>query len=352
MPPVRRRLAFKPAWVAALTAASALFSAHAHASGCGSNPAFSTCFDANSLWLPAGRAKFVSLPDARVDAVGVITFGLTTEWLRRPVLLHLASPDRDGRNVDALGDALDASLLISAGVWKNIELTLATPARLYQSGSGAGGVSSQTAPAIAHGALRNPRLGLGYSLNDALGTRGLGVRLALEASLPLAGDDELAGETSVVLMPSATLAAGVRRFRLAFSAGARLRRRLDVGEARLGNQAFLGLGFGMELLEPGLLFVGVEAFGLPPLASSQASQHDVALRGETLFPAEWLASVHTCFHKQGHWTLGIAAGSGIPLSSETRLGPTGSGTDHFLGLTTPSMHSLVMLRFAPPEAAP
>ncbi len=352
MPHLRRCLASKIGSVTALgyAFASVVFSTQARAADCGADPALGTCFDANSLWLPASHATFVSLPDARVDAIDTITFGVATEWLHRPVVLHLASPDRDGREVNALDDAFDASLLISAGVWKNIELTLAAPARLYQTGTGAGGVSSQNAPGISHSALRNPRLGIGYSPNDAFGTRALGLRLGVDAALPLGQASELAGETSVVLMPSVTLGAQPGRFRLGLSGGARLRRGLDFGEVRLGNQAFLAIGAGLELLYPGLLFIGIEAFGLPPLANSQARQHSDALGAETLFPAEWQASVHTSFRRRGSWTLGVAAGSGIPLSSETRANATRSSTSHFVGVTTPSLRSLLVLRFAPPDA--
>ncbi len=321
----------------------------AQASGCAPDAALSACFDANELWLPAGPASFISLPDTRVTRVGQVSFGVASEWLHRPVVLHVSSPDRDGRTVNVLDSALDASFFLGFGLLKNLELSLAAPTRLYQTGTGSGGVGSQTAPPLERNAVLNPRLGLSYSLDDALATRGLGLRLGFDASLPLANESELAGERSVVAMPSATLSVRAGAFRLGASVGARLRNAVDFASVRLGNQGFAALGLGLEVLDPGLLFVDVEAFALPSLGSSRAATADSTVSSESLIPAEWLLSVHSCFEEHGTWTLSVAAGTGIPLSSETRETSDGSTTVHFLGLGAPDLRSLVVLRFAPPE---
>ncbi len=311
----------------------------------------SACFDANELWLPAGPASFVSLPDTRGTGVGRVSFGVASEWLHHPVVLHVASPDRDGRDVNAVDSALDASFFLGFGLFKNLELSLAAPTRLYQTGTGSGGVSSQTAPPLEHNAVRNPRLGLAYSLDDALATPGLGLRLAIDASLPLANESELAGERSVVAMPSATLGVQAGAFKLSASVGARLRSAVDFANVRLGNQGFGALGLGFDVFDPGLLFVSVEAFALPSLGTSQAVAANSAISSESLIPAEWLLSVHSCFVEHGTWTLSVAAGSGIPLSSETRQTSTGEATARFLGLGAPDFRSLLALRFVPPESA-
>jgi hypothetical protein len=321
------------------------------ASACAPNAALSACFDANQLWLPAGSASFISLPDTRVTGVGQMSFGVASEWLHRPVVLHVSSPDRDGREVNVVDTALDASFFLGFGLFKNLELTLAAPTRLYQTGAGSGGVSSQTAPPLERNAVRNPRLGLGYSLDDALAIPGVGLRLGFDASLPLANESEFAGERSVVAMPSATLSLQTGPLKLGASLGARLRGALDFAGVRLGNQGFGALGLGFEVLDPGLLFLSLEAFALPSLGSSLAASGNGAVSSESLIPAEWLLSVHSSFEKQGAWTLSLAAGSGIPLSSETRETSTGSSTARFLGLGTPDFRSLVVLRFAAPEPA-
>ncbi len=332
--------------------ASALFARPVQASGCASNAALSTCFDANSLWLPTGSATFISLPDTHVIGVGQVSFGVASEWLHRPVVLHVDSPDAGGRDVHALDSALDGSFFLSFGVAKHLELGLAAPLRLYQTGAGAAGVDSQSAPGVERNAVRNPRLGLGYSLDDALATHGVGLRVALDAALPLANDQEFAGERSLVAMPSATLALTLGTLRLQAGLGTRLRHGLDFGGVHWGNQGFAALGVGLALLDQGQLFVGVEAFALPSLGHSQALLGNSVASSETLLPAEWLASVRSCFEKNGAWSLSLAGGTGIPLSSETRASATGPSTTHFLGLTTPDFRALLVLRFAPSARTP
>jgi len=247
--------------------------------------------------------------------------------------------------------AVDSSFFLGFGVQKNLELSLAAPMRVYQSGAGAGGVSAQSAEPVERTAVRNPRLGVGYSLDGALATRGLGLRLALEASLPLGDAGAFASEHSVVAMPSATVAGRVSRLTLGASLGARLRSAVDFGGVRLGNQGFLGLGVGVDLLDPGLLWLSIEAFGLPPLSNTRPSHTSPQISAATLFPAEWLAGVHSSFGTHGTWTLSLAGGTGIPLSSETRQGPTGPTTNYFLGVGTPDFRSLFVLRFVPAAAS-
>jgi hypothetical protein len=330
----------------------ALTSRAAQASGCASNPAFSTCFDANSLWLPAGHASFMSLPDTQVSAVRQVSLGIAIELLHRPVTLHVASPDSDGRDVHAIDAALDASFFMGIGVWKNLELTLAAPMRLYETGTGAAGVTSQNAPPIERNAVRDPRVGLGYSLDNAIAIHGLGLRVAVDGSIPLADDSELAGEGSVVVMPNAALGLQAGPLKLGVSLGARLRHAQDFGDVRLGNQGFVALGLGVDLLDPGLLFLSLEAFGLPSLGSARAPAASAAVTAETLVPAEWLASIHSSFLENGSWTLSLAGGTGIPFSSETRQTMNGTSTTHFIGLSSPDFRALLALRFAPPAPSP
>lgn len=338
-----------PWFLGALLSASALSARPVSAAGCASNATLSACFDANSLWLPAGKASFISLPDTPVTGVGQMSFGVASEWLHRPVVLHVDSPDTGGRDVHVVDSALDASFFLAFGVAKDLELNLAAPLRLYQVGAGAGGLDSQSAPALERNAVLNPRVGLGYSLDDALALSGFGLRLALDASLPLANAQEFAGERSVVAMPSASASLSVGLLRVQASVGVRLRRGLDFGGIHLGTQGFAAFGIGLELLDRGQLFVGLEAFALPPLSHSRATLSDSVATTETFLPAEWLASVHSCFEKHGSWSLGVAAGTGIPLSSETRDSPEGPTTSHFVGVTAPDFRSLLVLRFAPPE---
>lgn len=326
---------------------SALFTGSAHAEACGASGNLEPCFDANSLWLPAGRTSFMTLPDTRVNAPGKLGVGLATELLRAPVTFQVSSPDRGGRTVFVVDDAVDSSLFFAVGVPDRLEATATLPARLYQRGAGAGAAASQSAPPIEQSALRDPRLGVAYSLDDALNAPGYGLRLGVELSLPLGDERGMAGERSVVAAPSVTF--GWRRHLVAFraSAGARLRRSVEFGDVRLGSEALIALGLGVDVLDPGLLFFSLEGFALPPLGSSRASTANEEITSVMWLPAEWCFAARTSFRRDSAWSLAGSFGTGLPLSSETRSTSTGADTSHFLAVTEPAWRSVLYVRFTP-----
>ena len=318
---------------------------------CSNEVGLSPCFDVNGLWLPAGRATFSSMPDTRLTEPGQIGFGIAGEGVHQPLLVHVASPDRDGRDVHVLDYALDVSYFFSLGLLPNLEATVLSSMRVHQSGAGVGGVDSQSAPPLARNAVRDPRVGVGYSLDDALAVPGFGVRVGVDLTLPLGDRNPFANERSFVVMPNATF--GFRHGVLQLNAelGARLRQSVDFAGVRLTNQGFVALGAAVELLRPNWLTASAEAFGLPPLADSRGSAASPLVSEARLFPAEWLAGLHSSFGSRGPWTLSISGGSGIPLSSETRESSTGPHTSHFLGMTTPDFRALVVVRFAAAQSA-
>jgi len=338
---------------AALLSVTVLSTRMARAEGCAESEPFSPCFDANSLWLPAGRATFASMPDTQVLSPGQLGFGTAAELLHQPVMLRVASPDRDGRDIQVVDHALDVSYFLAFGIARNFEASALASLRVAQSGAGVGGIDSQAAPALARNAVRDPRLGVAYSLGDALGARDFGLRVALDASLPLGNRDPFASERSFVVMPNATFGYRKGALQLRAELGVRLRREVDFGGVRVGNQAFFALGVAARLF-PGWLTVSAEAFGLPALSDSRGSAASPRVSSARLFPAEWLAGVHSSFGTSGPWTVSLSAGSGIPLSSETRDSPSGPQTSHFLGLTSADFRALLVVRFAPTDltAAP
>ena len=343
----RRCVLGRPGFCALFSVLCTLLTAPARAESCASGVSLAPCFDANSLWLPAGPAAFMTLPDTRVSAPRKMNFGIATELLRAPVVAHVASPDSSGRDVQIVDYAFDASLFAAVGVLDNLQLSLTLPTRLYQRGAGAGGVTSQSAPPVEQTALRDPRLGAAYSLDDALARTGIGLRLALDVSLPLGNEAAFSGERSVVVQPSATTGWQSPRFALRASVGARLRSATDFGDVRLGNEGFLALGAGVDVLDPGLLFLSLEGWALPPLGGSRAPTANAAVSGVSLLPAEWLFAVRSSFRPDSEWSLSAAFGTGLPVSSETRRSPAGESTSYFLGMTEPEWRTLLAVRFAP-----
>ena len=317
---------------------------------CGrAQPAFAACtgltpcFDANSLWLPAGHSEFLSLPDTRTDAPGQLSFGAAAELLHGPVTGHVSSPDSGGRDVHVVDYAQDLSLSFALGLVERLELTATLPARLYQNGAGAGGLDSQSASSVAPTVLRDPRLALAYSFDDLLRMPELGARAALEASLPFGDEAAFAGERGVVLAPSLTFGARFERVATRLELGARLRESSDYGDVHFGDQGLIALGVGGDVFTRGLLFVSVEAFALPPLGSNRAPTASSTLTAERWFPAEWLLAASTTFRPHGQWQLSASFGTGLPFSSETRAG----ASEEFLAVTTPAWRSVLSLHFAP-----
>ncbi len=336
---------------AVLLSVNAIRAGAARASECANGAGFSPCFDVNTLWLPAGRASFLSMPDTQLTKPDQIGFGVASELLHQPLSLRVASPDRDGRDVHVLDYAVDVSYFLSFGLPANLEATVLASLRAYQSGAGVGGIDSQSAPALTHNAVRDPRVGVAYSLDDALAAPGFGLRLGVDATLPLGDRNPFANERSFVVMPNATFGFQKGPLRLRAELGARLRQAVDFGGITLGNQGFVALGVAVDLL-PGWLVVSAEAFGLPPLSDNRGSAASPWLSEARLFPAEWLAALHSSFGGHGSWTVSLAAGSGIPLSSETRDSSSGPQTSHFVGATSPDFRSLVVVRFATAKERP
>jgi len=287
------------------------------------------------------------MPDTRVIGPGQLGFGAAGELLHQPIVVRAPSPDRDGRDVQVLESAVDVSYFLALGVLRNLELSALASLRVHQSGAGSGGIDSQSSPALSHNAVRDPRLGVAYSLDEAIALRGFGLRLALDATMPLGDRDAFATERSFVVMPNVTL--GLQRGRWKFSAelGARLRRTVDFAGVELGNQGFFALGFAGSVL-PNWLTLSAEVFGLPPLSENPGSAASPRITSTRVFPAEWLLGAHSSFGSGGPWTVSVAAGSGIPLSSETRETSNGAETSYFAGVTTPDFRSLLVVRFAPP----
>jgi hypothetical protein len=337
----------KPGFCALFIAACSLVAPPARADNCSSSAGLSPCFDANSLWLPAGRTTFVSIPGTSVNAVGKMDLGLATEFLHGPVLAHVSSPDSAGRDVHIVDDAFDASLLFAIGVLPHLELSAVLPTRLYQSGAGSGGLTTQSSPSVEQSALRDPRLGAAYSFDDALAHYGFGLRVAVDASLPLGDKTAFAGSRSAALAPSTTLAWRIGRAILSANIGARLRGSVDFGDVRLGSQGVVALGAGADALARGLLSFSLEGYVLPPLGSSRASEANPAITGVTLLPAEWLVAARTSFRPDSDWSLSASFGTGIPVSSETRRSGTTTDTAYFLGLTEPAWRTTLTVRFAP-----
>lgn len=347
--PVRRGIVAFAACVASLSAALP-----ALADECAPESGVSPCIDADSLWMAPDASRFFAIPSARAGVPGTFTSGVAMTFLSHPVVLHAVSPDPAGRDIVVVDKRLDATILERYTATPRLDLHVALPLALYQSGSGVEGVTSQSAPPIARTAVRDPRVGAGYVLHQRAwdgGRRRVAIKARFELALPLGDRRALAGEPSIVGAPSLAFEARLGRLHGGALIGARLRETVAIAGSRVGDQAVAAVGANVDLLPHGLLSLGVEAWVLPMLVSQDHTLPDgTRVDNGVLAPSEWLASVSSS--PTDDLVLELGGGTALPLSSEHRVAPDGSeSTAGFAGLGSPAYRFAVAVRYQPRDAA-
>jgi OmpA-OmpF porin, OOP family len=344
---VRRRLSLV-AGLAAFFLAAIGIRGTAQADGCEPPSGVSPCVDANSLWLPAGDARFLSIAPALPARREGFSFGLAVSFLDRPVRLLAPSPDPEGREINLVKDSLDAALLVAYGATQRLELTMAVPMALYQRGSGVQGFTSQSAPPLQTTAVRDPRLGAGLSVIEhrPLGFAG---KARLEVSLPIGGEQNLAGGRTIAFAPGFAMELHRGRFRLGSEIGFRLRGVSEIAGTRVGSEATLALGVSFDVLRDSLLTVALESWMFPSLVSQARDMPDgTRARNVVLAPSEWLVSVRSVPLLGVAFQLG--GGTALPLSSERRIFADGtSDVEYFAGVTSARWRLVLVARYALPD---
>ncbi|HEX4336753.1 MAG TPA: hypothetical protein VH062_12625 [Polyangiaceae bacterium] len=326
----------------------------AQAAGCSPSTLQSTCFDADTLATPFAPSDFFMLSRPRAMAANSWSLGLDLTALHRPVTLRVPSPDPRGRELDVVGELFDGTLAVAGSPLRHLELGAALPFSLYRTGTGLTGVTSQTGPGLPRSAFRDLRFGAGYDIFQALldgGSTVVNGLVRLDFSLPTGQSGSFAGERSVVTEPALDVGLTSGRFFASVEERVRLREPVTFGSELLGTQWLSALGVGVDVLDHERLRVGVEADVAPYLASRGRTFPDgTRVEAATLVPAEWMLSVRT---RLDHYVLGLGGGTGIPLSSETRVDATGAKTsDSFASVTTPSYRFALTVRYVLPTSSP
>ena len=279
----------------------------------------------------------MSIPAAEALPEESVAFGMAIGYASRPITLVAPSPDPEGREIRVVDHLVDATFLWSYAATERLDFALATPFVLHQTGAGADGVTSQSAPPLTRTASRDPRIAAGYSFTLA---RGLALKPRAEVLLPL-GDEHLhAGEAGFVFAPS--LAASVERgaFFAGSELGVRLRETVHIATASVGSEIASSLGAGVHILSRERLSFAAEAMLRPSLVEQNRARGDALL-----VPAEWLASFRSAPFASPDLLLQLAGGGGIPLSQRIESGTT----EHYLGVTTPRFRILAVVRYAPAD---
>jgi hypothetical protein len=307
---------------------------------CDAGATVSPCFDADALWVPTGATRFVTLPSARPLAAQSSTLLLAGGLALHPVLLHVPSPDPEGREVHVVSATTTLTLGVGFGLGRGFGFHVELPFVPYQKGTGVEGVTSQSAPPLGSAAVRDPRLGVAWTALGADPREAVALAARFELVPPLGNEELLAGTRGTTFAPGATLSFETDRLAVGLDAGLRLRSAVDFGTVRKGSEAIVGAGVATGVFSSPLVTLGVEAWLRPGLAGSPPGTAPDALD----LPAEWLATSTFAWDPEGPFSLAVAAGSGIPLSH----GKAPSGErNSFAGVTAPSFRALAALRFDP-----
>jgi outer membrane protein OmpA-like peptidoglycan-associated protein len=275
--------------------------------------------EADNLWPHAGGGPFFSLGSTRTTPGGALSFGLVGSYLKAPVGLGVASTDPAGSIVDLVEHRVDATLLFALGVTDRLELTLAAPTTLYQSGAGLAGVIGGGA-ALPRSGVHDLRFGFALALiSRAERASGPALTARLEFGAPLGSKDAFAAAPSAVAIPSLVFDWRIGRVLIAAEASARVRRDAVFGDAVVGTQLGGALGAAVDVLRDGWLTVAAEGFALPAISQQGTDPLTGVLR--TLAPAEWIASVSNTRLLGGDVVVSLGGGGPIPITPHAFTSP-------------------------------
>ena len=322
-------------------ALTTLLAAEARADQCDPKGGVSTCVDADNLWPHAGGGRFYALGTTLTTPRGQLAFGLVGSFLKQPVGLRVASADPKGSTVYAVDDRFDASLLFALGVSDRLELTLAAPVTLYQSGAGLAGIVNG-GEALPRSAVRDFRFGLSLALlsRPRVGEeKGPALTARMEFGAPLGTRTAFTGGLGATAVPSLVFDWRLGRVLVAAEAVARVRPEVPVAGATIGTQIGGSLGASVDVIRDRWLTVAAEAFALPTISAQRVDPRDPDAAARPLVPAEWIASVSTARLLGGDLVISVGGGGPIPITSGAltspryrldfalRYAPTGRDTD-------------------------
>lgn len=301
------------------------------AAECDSAARLGTCIDADTLWPHPGPGRFQSVGATETTAPGEFSLGFVTTYLRKPIVLRAASANPDGTDVPVLDHMVTSNFLWGLGLTDRLELTLAMPVTVYQTGTGVSSFTSSQSLDVPGSALRDFRLGAAYALvprNRAYPGNAFALTGRLEVGLPTGDEEWFGGDRGAVLVP--TLSADYRSGPLFFGAelGARVRKTTNLAGARVGTQGFVALGAGYDILPDEMFSAALEAYALPGFVGQEVLSRDpgngeiiAEKSSDSLVPAEWMATVRSAPTGDGDVSFSLTGGSALPLTDTAITAP-------------------------------
>jgi hypothetical protein len=321
-----------------------LFAREARATDCSGT--LSTCINDDTLFVHPGAGRFVGVAPTETIAPGQAAFGLVTTYLSRPIILHTPTPLPTGTDQDAINDQVNGSFLFAYGVSDRLQLDLVLPVTFGQGGTGVAPITGGAG--IQDTAMRDVRLGMAFALVTrprmdprTIPGHSFAITAHFDASAPTGDRSQFAGERTAVWLPSLAIDWRSGRWFAGAEVGARLRPVTELSGARIGTQAVLGLGAGVDVLDREMLSLVAEARALPTFADqfTLKSRADGTIERDpssAITPAEWMFSARTAPILGGDLALQLGGGGAIPLSSGGDASPT-----------TPRFRFVFSVRYAP-----
>ena len=284
---------------ALLAGATLLVSARAPAQEFGS-------IDANALPAPGPTASFFSIPSAEAWQGGTFAAALRSSVLLEPISGSQPSPDPEGTDTAVVSCLWLQEVTVAFGLGAGIDLSLALPIHLLQSGQGLTGVG--IGDALDPFAFGDLRLGLGVGIPfDTWSLRPFGT-----VYLPTGQEREFAGERLPRGDLGVAAAVDMEAWTFSGSLAVRLREQSELSNLRWSSQAVLALGTRYTWtpeFDTNLEFVLAPTLTEQPEPSSGAAGY--------LLPAEVLVGAH---HRKDALVLGAFAGTGLPFSVASGTG--------------------------------
>jgi OOP family OmpA-OmpF porin len=313
----------------------------------------SGCINDDNLWPHAGASHFLTLGGTETTARGEVGFGLYTTYLSRPIVLGSNGGGVQGVTDYAVDNQINGNFMFAYGVSDRLELDAILPVTFSQTGTGTSTVTGASTGLQTTG-MRDLRFGFAYALvprrrvdseahehGDLPRPSVWSLTGRVEISAPTGDSSGFGSDGNAVWSPSLT--ADYRRgpWFAGSEIGLRLRPTQEIDGARIGSQAFIGLGLGRDVLAHELLSVTAEAYVLPTFAE----QHGLSVPegavgiesspdGQYIAPAEWMLSVRSAPLFGGDLQLQAGGGGSIPFSDAAPI-------------TNPRFRFALSVRYAP-----
>jgi len=304
------------------------------AADCSGSEHLGTCINSDTLWPHPGPTRFQSIGSTETTPHKEFSFGLVTSYSRKPIVLRASNTNPNG-DVPVLDHMITSNILIGFGLFNLMEINVALPTTLYQTGDGLGAFTGSESKEVTGSAMRDIRFGAAFSVlpqsasaqDDESVRNPFSLALRFELGIPTGDSDWFGGDRGVVPIPSAAAEYRMGRLALATEIGARFRKTSQLAGARVGNQGFVGIGAGFDALPHDMLTVALEAYALPVFANQKTISRDaggdlvVGQSSTPLIPAEWMASLRSVPNKDSRISFSLGFGTAIPFTESAMTAP-------------------------------